>query len=111
MNVDYVIKQFGKSIHLSHTDGWESHIFNAFIQPLRYKNKLYMNGGFTPIGKNTEEVFLYLGPKEQNFCDDYSNFIIVDSEQKKYIIERAEKVFFKNEVIYIWAIIRKTSEV
>ena len=63
MNIDKIIQSFGASVYIKNDDDWSSPLFNAFIQPLRYKNKLYMTGDFTPIGKNTHDVYLYIGLK------------------------------------------------
>ena len=112
MKIDDVINKFGRTVQLRLFVGsWMSNRFNAFIQPLRYKNKLYMTGDVTPIGKNAEDVYLYLGPKNHNFCDSISKYKICDDFGNTYIIDRAEEIIFKNEVVYIWAIIRKITEV
>lgn len=110
MKIDDVIKKFGKSVYLTHAGGWRSIIYNAFIQPLRYKNKMYMTGEFTPIGRNSEDVYLYLGPKSPNISRGFQHFKVYDLDGNVYLIDRAEEVFFKNDIIYIWAIIRKVSE-
>ena len=89
----------------------QSREFSAFLQPLRYKNKLYMTGDFTPIGRNTQDLYLYIGPKEHDISQSPETYTIHDQLGNTYIIDRAEKILFRNEVIYIWAIIRKTTEV
>lgn len=99
------------SVYLKNNTNWNSPVFNAFIQPLRYKNKLYMTGDFTPIGINTQDVYLYMGPKNHDLTTLDASYRIFDSNNNSYMIERAEKVTFKNEIVYIWAIIRKTTEV
>ncbi len=110
MKIDNIIDKFGNTVYLSDKDGWTSPVFNAFIQPLRYKNKLYMTGDFTPIGRNTQDLYLYLGPKSHDFSDSSKNYKIHDSFDNAYIVDRAEPIIFKGEAIYIWAIIRKVLE-
>ena len=110
MNINYIINKFGNTVYLTAKGSWQSATFNAFIQPLRYKNKLYMTGDFTPIGRNTNDLYLYLGPKNHNFSDSAENYQIHDSFGNSYIIDRAEPILFKGEVLYIWAIIRKVLE-
>ena len=110
MNIDRIIQKFGMSVHIENQEGWVSPTFNTFIQPLRYKNKLYMTGDVTPIGKNTQDVYLYIGPREHDLTKFNFFYRIYDADNNSYIIDRAEKVTFKNEVVYIWAIIRKTTE-
>lgn len=110
MNIDKLFENFGSTVHITNSDNWSSPVFNAFIQPLRYKNKLYMTGDFTPIGKNTQDVYLYLGPKKHDLTQLDSSYRINDATNGVYIIDRAEKINFKNEAVYIWAIIRKVTE-
>lgn len=104
------MQKYGTSVSLGNNVGWVSHVYNAFIQPLRYKNKLYLAGDVTPIGRNTNDVYLYIGPKEHNLTHLNSSYRLYDANNNAYLIDRAEKVLFKNEVIYIWAIIRKVTE-
>lgn len=111
MNIDKIFYNFGVSIHIENQDDWSSPVFNAFIQPLRYKNKLYMTGDFTPIGRNRQDVYLYIGPKNHDLTKFDSSYRICDSDGNAYMVERAEKINFKNEIVYIWAIIRKVAEV
>lgn len=110
MNIDKILKNFGSTIYIKNQSGWQSNVFNAFIQPLRYKNKLYLTGDFTPIGKNPQDVYLYIGPKDHNLIGLNSSYRICDANNNAYIIDRAENVMFKNEIIYVWAIIRKVTE-
>lgn len=111
MSIDKIIQSFGMSVYLKNNADWKSPVFNAFIQPLRYKNKLYMSGDFTPIGRNPQDVYLYIGPKSHDLTALDSSYRICDANANAYMIERAEKIMFKNEIVYIWAIIRKTTEV
>ena len=77
----------------------------AFIQPLRYKNKMYLNGVNTVIGFNSQGHYLYIGPPDPDLT------LAQDGEYiscmgEKYRIDRAEKVYKGEDVFYIWAIIR-----
>ena len=58
MNINKMLNRYGSSVYISNKEGWKSCLFNAFIQPLRYKTKLYMEGERTPIGVNRNDVFL-----------------------------------------------------
>lgn len=110
MNVTKIIKQYGGSVHISGGDGWESPIFKAFIQPLRYKTKLYLEGEYTPIGINRNDVYLYLGPPDHDLTKLNRTYRIHDKDNNRYMIDRAEKIMVKDTIIYIWAVIRKTTE-
>ena len=110
MNINKLLNSFGNTVYLSAFDGWKSPLFKAFLQPLRYKNKLYQQGSFTPLGINKNNVYLYIGPADHDLTKLDNTFRIHDNENQKYIIDRAEKIKLNDTVIYIWAIIRKTTE-
>lgn len=102
---------YGILVHLEDIDGYRGEYYKCFIQPLRYKNKMYLDGVNTAIGFNSEGHYLYIGPPEHDLTqvDSPETWLSIASE--KYKIDRAEKVHFKDEVIYVWAIIRKMVEV
>ena len=56
-----LIERYGRSVSLSMEDGWHSPQFRALIQPLRYKNKMYLEGVHTPIGIHDPGYYLYIG--------------------------------------------------
>lgn len=111
MNLEKIFKFYGNTVFISNTSGWNGAHFKAFIQPLRYKTKLYMQGERTPIGKNKNDVYLYIGPAEHDLTKLDNTYRIHDYEKNKYIIDRAEKIQISNNTVYIWAVIRKTTEV
>ena len=110
MNINKMLESYGNTVYISGADGWTSPLFKAFIQPLRYKNKLYQQGSFTPLGINKNNVYLYIGPDTHDLTKLDNSYRIRDNENKKYIIDRAEKITVKNSVVYIWAVIRQTTE-
>ncbi len=110
MNIGKMLKKYGGSIYISGDDGWESPVFKAFIQPLRYKTKLYLEGEYTPIGINKNDVYLYIGPREHDLTKLDKSYRIHDRDNNQYMIDRAEKIMVKDTIVYIWAVIRKTME-
>lgn len=108
MTLNSMFEKFGQEVSLKKDDGWSSPIFGAFIQPLRYKNKMYLNGVNTVIGFNSQGHYLYIGPPNHSL--DAENCHVV-SNGKSYTVDRCERVYLRNEVIYIWAIIREIVEV
>ncbi len=111
MSIDKVLRKYGISVFLSGEDGWESPVFRAFVQPLRYKTKLYMEGERTPIGINKNDVYLYIGPANHDLTKLDLTHRIHDKDNNRYMIDRAEKIMVNNKIVYIWAVIRKTTEV
>lgn len=96
---------FGKTVTLCDTNGDVLDTFKALIQPMRYKNKMYLDGVYTEIGFNSQGHYLYLGPPEPDLCAlSASEYLSADGVD--YQIDRAEKVFHDDKVFYIWAIIK-----
>ncbi len=110
MSLEKLFNQYGREVRLCTDDGWVSEIYHCFIQPLRYKNKMYLDGVNTPIGYNSQGHYLYLGPAMHDLSQvtDSSTWIAADGV--KYKIDRSEKVYFGNEVLYVWAIIKTIVE-
>lgn len=106
-----LMKLYGRRVKLLLPDGWESAEYYASIQPLRYKNKMYLGGINTKIGFNSEGYYLYLGPPEHDLTSLVDKNLNIECDGCKYIVDRAEKVYKNDsEVFYIWAIIRTAVE-
>lgn len=100
------IKRYGRSVYI--TDGrMTTDVFTVMIQPLRYKNKMYMSGDFTEIGHYEEGYYLYIGPADRDISGLTRNARIHTADGKLYSIHRTEKLYIGEDVLYIWAIIRK----
>ena len=109
-DIKRVMERFGRQVTLCLPDnGGESGPYGAFVQPLRYKNKMYLGGVNTRIGFNREGHYLYLGPPEHDLTAlPHGAWIACGDE--RYTIDRAEVVFFGDEPSHIWAIIRSMVE-
>ncbi|MDR1734141.1 MAG: hypothetical protein LBR73_04580 [Oscillospiraceae bacterium] len=79
--------------------------FYAFIEPLRYKNKMYVGGINTQIGFNREGYYLCMAPAESGIAETPDGVIVL-SPTESYTIDRAERVWLGTEICYIWAILR-----
>ena len=110
MTLTSMFEKYGQDVILKSDDNWSSATFGGFIQPLRYKNKMYLNGVNTVIGFNSQGHYLYIGPPNHDLTQ-LTGGQWLESCGKKFTVDRSEKVYFKNEVIYIWAIIREIVEV
>lgn len=110
MNISSLMNQFGREMSLHLPDGWSSNTYHGFIQPLRYKNKMYLGGINTQIGFNQQGHYLYIGPPEHDLTVfDSGGWLLCNGT--KYKIDRAEKVYEGSKVFYIWAIIRVIVEI
>ena len=81
----------------------------AFIQPLRYKDETYMGGRFKNLGQIKGTKYLYIGNNDVRL-DKYPLNTIIQTSEEKFVLKRAEKVYFKDEVFYIWAILQPCVE-
>lgn len=108
MTAEPIFEKHGRKVTL--TDGSKSESCKALIQPLRYKNKMYLDGVYTEIGFNSQGRYLYIGPPVPDLTLA-SDTATVSSGDTSYRIDRAERVYNGDKVFYIWAIIRTIVEV
>lgn len=105
-----IFKELGRVVELNAPNGERLSSFKALIQPLRYKNKMYLDGINTEIGFNSQGHYLYIGPPTPDLTTAADGCYLV-SHGTSYQIDRAERVYKGSEVFYIWAIIRTIVEV
>lgn len=82
---------------------------NAWIQPLRYKNKMYLGGTYLPDGYWDGGHFLYIGPAGVRL-DEMPPDTLLYRQGRCFCIQRAEPIGFANEVLYLWAILQTCEE-
>ena len=101
---DAVIDRIGEEVI---TDIWGEQVKSkAFIQPMRYKNKLYVDMKITELGFNDTECFLYLGPADVDFTGSERHTTVHSlSGKRSYNVSRADKISVGGEVLYIWAVL------
>ena len=104
-----VMRRYGRPVRLTLPDGWQTETFGAFIQPLRYKNKMYLGGVNTRIGFNREGYYLYLGPPEHDL-NQLGRDARIEYGEESYTVDRAETVYCGEEPSHMWAIIRAQEE-
>ena len=84
--------------------------FPAFLQPLRYKNKMYLGGARTELGIEEKKMFLLIYPAAVNITKIRHPDTAVVYDGYRYLVDRIESVYVGNEVIYNWAIVHKGVE-
>ena len=104
-----IMERFGRQMRLCLPDGWQSENFGAFLQPLRYKNKMYLGGINTRIGFNREGYYLYLGPPAHDLTQ-LPREMWIQCGAERYTVDRAEMVHFGDEDSHVWAIVRSMVE-
>lgn len=100
-----IFKSVGMPATVKRTDGTvlETH---ALIQPLLYKNKLYVELQPSEYGKFDDGCYLFLGPANCEFTAD--DIVIIGGE--KYITQRYEMMYLFSRKLYGWAILRPCVE-
>ena len=74
----------------------------AVIQPLLYKNKMYVEMQPSELGKTDDGCYKYLGPYDVIFSDGD----IIKFSGNRFVVQRSESVRFAGETLYVWAILR-----
>lgn len=107
--VKRLLERYGQRVCAIGEDGSRSSYFRAFVQPVRYKNKMYLNAVESPIGTVSENYYLYIGPYDVHLNGEEERTTI-ETDTMVCTVERAENVFLDNEILYIWAILRRVVE-
>lgn len=93
------IKKYGNRVSIS--DGNAQVLSKGLVEPLRYKNKVYVGGKIRLLGKDQNEKYLYIGLPENKLTVDAS---VIESNNCKYIVKRCETYYLKDYPVYVWAI-------
>jgi hypothetical protein len=104
--IDRVLSRYGSEVSLSAngTDFIEG--YRAFVQPLRYKNKMYLDGVYSPIGHVDQSFYLYVGPAWVDLTQTDRKARLKMGEST-FFISHCERVQVAGEPLYVWAILRK----
>ena len=98
--VGETIKRYGCSVTL--LTGEKEVKTKAFVEPLRYKNKVYVGGQYHYLGYKQSEKYLYIGSPEYELSE---NATVIEMHQQKYIVKRCETYYADNSPVYVWAIL------
>lgn len=102
-SVHNLINRYGSRLEIS--NGKDITAVRAFIQPLRYKNKMYIDGSFLPGGYIDGGHYLYIGSPEIRFDKGFEDVVITTADNESFIVKRAELYTLSDVPIYIWAIL------
>ena len=95
-----IIKRYGSNVSIS--DSESTIKTKAFVEPLRYRNKIYIGGQYHHLGVNRIDKYLYIGPPELELKELSS---VIETQSGKYIVKRCETYYVKDYPIYVWAIL------
>lgn len=108
-NVSECIKEFGRGVNLIDPDGKLIQQEKCILTPLRYKNKMYLEGIPTDIGVNDSGYFLLIAPPSM-MLDRIGRKGFICDGRNKYNIDRMERIFLGEKVLYLWAVVKNHTE-
>jgi hypothetical protein len=94
------IRKYGGSVIIQ--NGSEKTGGKAFIEPLRYRNKIYVGGELHSLGTLRREKYLFIGTPDSELFEDVT---VIESGSRKYIVKRCELYYVGDSPIYVWAIL------
>lgn len=99
-----LFRRHGAQVILQDRDG-RRQAYWAIIHPLRYKNKMYLQGAYTDIGYVDPGFYLYIGPGDCPL-DTLSRDATLTMGERSFVIDRAERVYYRGKSLYCWAVLR-----
>jgi len=102
-----LIKKAGNTIkvHGASGGGWQ-----AMIQPLRYRNKLYVEESAARIGMINRTAYLYIGTPE-NDLSQYARGTLFECNGELLTLTHTEKTRLSDQSEYVWAIFNYYADV
>lgn len=105
-SVNQRIDQYGCSVQIISEDANIHQTVKAIIQPLRSAHKLNHGMEYLQAGCVDKNSFLYIGPAGVR-VDTYPFDTKMIAHDDTYTLQRAQKFCFNDEILYIWAVLRK----
>lgn len=93
------IEQYGDTIQIITDD--EKINTKAFIEPLRYRQKLHIGGEYHNLGKGNK--YLYVGNPYYKLTE---NKTIILHKDNKYLVKKAECYITNDIAMYVWAVLK-----
>ena len=97
------LERFGAKVMVTQVD--TEYYIKAIIQPLRYKNKMFLDSQITAIGTVDESCFLYLGPPKI-FLTENTPACLIYFHGNAYMVVKTEMLFLGGQHVLNWAILR-----
>lgn len=91
--------KYGQKVKI--INGEDVFVTNAFIEPLRYRNKIYIGGEYRAL-KGTDK-YIYTG--KTGLFDLKEKSTIIETKGLRYLVIRKETYWVNNSKIYDWAIL------
>lgn len=106
-----LLRKRGVPLRIFYEPTDEETVFYAFLQPLRYKNKLYLSHAPTELGFDTLQKYLMITSPDVPLesIDGFNRKLYFGDSYLK--IDHYEKVYFGKKPYYFWSIVSKEESV
>lgn len=103
--INELFSKHGQSITV--VNSLKEYNIKAFVQVMRYKNKMYIDLPMGGLGRKDNGCYLYVGPPE---CDFTENAVTakIFFEGYKHRVKRAEMIYCDGKPFYVWAVLYRT---
>lgn len=102
-----MLERFGQPVCV--TCGKDCRKVKAFIHPVQYTSKLYLEPAVSAFGSVDEGLLIYIGPPEPSL-DPLGRETMIETADGKYDVTRAQTVSFGQENLYCWAVLKPRYE-
>ena len=103
--IEALLKKFGRKMIVT-KNGLEKETY-GFLQPLRYKNKMYLNGVTTQLGYNNTKKYLLISAASVKLKESDRETVLVTASDGRYCCDHSETVRFGETECYCWSIIHR----
>ena len=100
------LRHYGETITITTEKGVS--VVKGIMEPLLYKNKLYLGGKQLPHGYFDSGNYLLICPPEAQLPTIGTAF--VEAKGRRFVLKRSEVVTAKSEAFYTWAVLMPYSE-
>ncbi len=104
------MERWGQRVSLTDGHSWNGMPYRAFLQSLRYKNKLYLNEIQTPLGAAAQDYYLYIGPYDHALQDTAGHKYLLRRDKELFEVIKTEQIYGGDTVCYNWAVVRRMEE-
>lgn len=100
-----LIESYGRACVITPGNGEDNIKVKAIINPILYKQRMYLNDVYLPDGVIDKGIFLYIGSPDVSL--DLCPFdTIIRCGTNKYTIMRTEQYYVEDTPIYTWAVLQ-----
>lgn len=96
-----MIKKTGVDVTVKNGDSVQR--TKAIIEPLMYKNKMYLSGDMLPLGYLDGGHYLMIAP--MGTLPENTECVIVSGGGGDYTVKRSETVSAGGRALYVWAVL------